>query len=68
MGTGNGAGVLVIRGKDGPEVGLLSKQLCALLEVDTHDDAIGLGGFVRRDAVSRRSTSELCDSSHVKIA
>ena len=32
------------------DAGILSKQLCTLLEVDTHDNAIGLGGFVCRDA------------------
>lgn len=31
-------------------VGILSKQLCTLLEVDTHANAIGLGGLVYRDA------------------
>lgn len=32
------------------DVGILSKELRTLLEVDAHDDAIGLGGFIGRNA------------------
>ena len=37
------------------DVGVLSKQLRALFEVDTHDDAICFGGFVCRNACEELS-------------
>lgn len=48
--------------RDVVDIGLLSEQLGALLEIDMHHDAIQFGGFVNGDAGEEFASQLQCRS------